>query len=54
MTVPVFDEVALFEPSDTATLSVLVTCGPGGTRSALQSKLCAGLSSGLRVFPGGA
>jgi hypothetical protein len=29
MTVPVFDEVALFEPSDTATLSVLVSCGPG-------------------------
>ncbi|MGI5239624.1 hypothetical protein [Dactylosporangium sp. CA-139066] len=29
MTVPVFDEVALFEPSETATLSVLVTCGPG-------------------------
>jgi hypothetical protein len=29
MTVSVFDEVALFEPSDTATLSVLVTCGPG-------------------------
>jgi hypothetical protein len=29
MTVPVFDEVALFEPSDSATLSVLVTGGPG-------------------------
>ena len=29
LTVPVFDELALFEPSDTATLSVLVSCGPG-------------------------
>ncbi|MET7396905.1 hypothetical protein ABZS66_25820 [Dactylosporangium sp. NPDC005572] len=29
MTVPVFDEVALFEPSAIATLSVLVTAAPG-------------------------
>ncbi|MFG2044551.1 hypothetical protein [Dactylosporangium sp. NPDC048998] len=37
MTVPVFDEVALFEPSDTATLSVLVTCGPGELEALAES-----------------
>jgi hypothetical protein len=36
-TVPVFDEVALFEPSDTATLSVLVTCGPGELEALAES-----------------
>lgn len=37
VTVPVFDEVALFEPSDAATLSVLVTGGPGELEALAES-----------------
>ncbi|GGM46857.1 hypothetical protein ACFFX1_18900 [Dactylosporangium sucinum] len=37
VTVPVFDEVALFEPSDIATLSVLVTAGPGDLEPLAES-----------------